>query len=182
MATIVDALLALSRIGYQAVQKDRFDSGALVASVCSELTASNAGANADILVGDLPRTWGDQALLRQVWVNLISNALKYSSTRARPRVQIHGFDDGAESVFCVKDNGVGFDMGNIGRLFGPFQRLHRSEEFPGTGVGLAIVKRIVEKHLGRVWAEGALNEGAAFFFSLPRANGSEDSVHRVQNL
>jgi len=168
MAVIVEALLALSRIGYQAVRKERFDTEALVARICKELTASGESANADISVGDLPQTWGDQALLRQVWVNLISNALKYSATRPHPRVQISGFDAGRESVFCIKDNGVGFDKSNIDRLFGVFQRLHRSDEFSGTGVGLAIVKRIVEKHRGRVWAEGALNEGAAFFFGLPR--------------
>ena len=173
MADIVDALLALSRIGYQVVKKERFDTGALVARICTELTTSDTGADADISIGSLPQTLADQTLLRQVWVNLISNALKYSSTRVRPRVQISGFDKGEESVFCIKDNGVGFDMSNIDRLFGVFQRLHRSEEFSGTGIGLAIVKRIVEKHLGRVWAESTLNEGAAFFFSLPRQNESE---------
>jgi light-regulated signal transduction histidine kinase (bacteriophytochrome) len=173
MADIVDALLALSRIGYQVVKKERFDTGALVARICAELTTSDTGADADISIGSLPQTLADQTLLRQVWVNLISNAVKYSSTRVRPRVQISGFDKGEESVFCIKDNGVGFDMSNIDRLFGVFQRLHRSEEFSGTGIGLAIVKRIVEKHLGRVWAESTLNEGAAFFFSLPRQNESE---------
>jgi signal transduction histidine kinase len=173
MAAIIDALLALSRIGYQAVQKERFDTDALVAPICTELTASSRGATADISVGGLPETWGDRGLLRQVWVNLISNALKYSAKKPRPRVQIFGFDAGEECVFCVKDNGVGFDMSNIDRLFGVFQRLHRSEDFSGTGVGLAIVKRIVEKHRGRVWAESTLNEGAAFFFSLPRVSPSD---------
>ena len=174
MAVIVEALLALSRIGYQAVQKESFDTDTLVTRICKELTASGEGANADVSVGHLPPTWGDQALLRQVWVNLISNALKYSATRPEARVQITGFDAGEESVFCVKDNGVGFDKSNLDRLFGVFQRLHRSDEFSGTGIGLAIVKRIVDKHRGRVWAEGTLNEGATFFFALPRMNGSED--------
>ena len=171
MAEIVEALLGLSRIGYEGIEKERFDSGALVRGICKDLTASPEGSTVDVSVGSLPQTWGDQKLLRQVWVNLISNALKYSSRRPHPRVQIDGFDAGEESVFCVRDNGVGFDMASVDRLFGVFQRLHRSDEFPGTGVGLAIVKRIVEKHLGRVWAESALNEGAAFFFSLPRATG-----------
>ena len=168
--TIVDALLSLSRIGYQGVQRTRFDTRTLVAQVCADLTATNGGTNAEISMGSLPETWGDHALLRQVWVNLISNALKYSGTRPRPRVQVYGFDADEESVFCVKDNGVGFDMSNVDRLFGIFQRLHHAEQFPGTGVGLVIVKRIVGKHLGRVWAESTLDEGAAFFFSLPREN------------
>ena len=131
-------------------------------------TATNGSANAEVSIGSLPETWGDHSLLRQVWVNLISNAIKYSGTRPRPRVQVYGFDAGEESVFCVKDNGVGFDMSEIGRLFRIFERLHHDEHFAGTGVGLAIVKRIVGKHLGRVWAESAPGEGAAFFFSLPR--------------
>jgi len=165
---IVDALLALSRIGYQSVQRTRFDTKTLVEQVCANLTATNGGANAEVSIGSLPETWGDHSLLRQVWVNLISNAIKYSGTRPRPRVQVYGFDAGEESVFCVKDNGVGFDMSEIGRLFRIFERLHQDEHFAGTGVGLAIVKRIVGKHLGRVWAESAPGEGAAFFFSLPR--------------
>jgi chemotaxis family two-component system sensor kinase Cph1 len=119
----------------------------------------------------LPQTWGDPALLRQVWVNMIANALKYSSAKPRSRVQVSGFDSGEESVFCVTDNGVGFDMRHVGRLFGVFERLHRADQFAGAGVGLAVVKRVVVKHLGRVWAEGAVGEGARFFFSLPRVNG-----------
>ena len=174
MTAILDALLALSRIGYQAVHKERFDTEAFVGRICQELTAPAEGAKADVSIGALPPTWGDQALLRQVWVNLISNALKYSATRPRPRVQIDGFDAGEETIFSIKDNGVGFDMRNINRLFIVFQRLHRSDEFSGTGVGLAVVKRIVEKHGGRVWAESAVDEGAAFFFSLPRSNGPAD--------
>ena len=172
-ADIVEALLALSRIGYQAIQRTRFDTRTLVAQVCADLTLTNGGSNAEISIGSLPETWGDHSLLRQAWVNLISNALKYSGTRPRPRVQLYGFDADEESVFCVKDNGVGFDMCNIDRLFGIFQRLHHDEQFSGTGVGLAIVKRIVGKHLGRVWAESTLDEGAAFFFSLPRENKFE---------
>jgi signal transduction histidine kinase len=174
MADIVDALLALSRIGYETLQKQRVATDALVERVCKELTASNGGAIAHISVGDLPEAWGDPMLLRQVWVNLISNALKYSSKRPLPQVQITGFDSDGQSVFCVKDNGAGFDMSNIDRLFGVFQRLHADAEFSGTGVGLAIVKRIVEKHLGRVWAESAPDEGASFFFSLPRADQPGD--------
>ena len=171
MGTIVDALLALSRIGYQAVQKTRFDTRELVSQVCEELVAAGGGLNAQVSVGDLPTTAGDRSLLRQVWLNLISNAMKYSGKRTSPHVQIFGFDDGEQSVFGVKDNGVGFEQSKVDRLFGMFQRLHRSDEFPGTGVGLAITKRIVEKHLGRIWAQSTLNEGATFFFSLPRGDG-----------
>ena len=176
MADIVDALLALSRIGYQAIQKQRVATDALVAHICKELLASNGGANADVSVGELPQMWGDPVLLRQVWVNLISNALKYSAKKPLPLIQITGFDTDGQSVFCVKDNGAGFDMSNIDRLFGVFQRLHTNQEFRGTGVGLAIVRRIVEKHLGRVWAEGAPNEGASFFFSLPRTERPGDQA------
>ena len=172
MADIVDALLALSRLGHQAVHKERLDTAILVAQACEEAVASNGAGTAEISVGSLPQSWADPTLLRQVWVNLISNALKYSAKRREPRIQIDGYDAAGQSVFCVKDNGVGFDMSNIDRLFNPFQRLHRTEDFSGTGIGLATVKRIVDKHLGRVWAQSAPDDGAAFFFSLPRASES----------
>jgi signal transduction histidine kinase len=174
LSAIVDALLGVSRIGYQAIRIEVFETDALVTRVCNELTAVHEGTAVEISIGKLPQSRGDRALLRQVWVNLISNAMKYSGTRPYPRVQISGFDAADESVFCVKDNGVGFDMSNVDRLFGIFQRLHRSDEFPGSGVGLATVKRIVEKHLGRVWAESAVNNGAAFFFSLPREDAQKN--------
>ena len=107
-------------------------------------------------------------MLKQVWLNLVGNAFKYSGKRADARIQIGARQDGAEQVYWVRDNGVGFDMRYAAKLYGVFQRLHRAEEFPGTGVGLAIVQRVVTRHGGRVWAESKLGEGACFYFSLPR--------------
>ncbi len=126
-----------------------------------------------IEVGPLPPTHADPSLLRQVWANLISNAVKYSSKSALPRIEVAGRRDGAEICYSVRDNGVGFNMEYADKLFGVFQRLHRADEFSGTGVGLAIVHRVVTRHGGRVWAEGKVNEGAVFSFALPDggANG-----------
>jgi light-regulated signal transduction histidine kinase (bacteriophytochrome) len=117
---------------------------------------------------DLPEVRGDRALLKQVWVNLLSNAVKYSGKREHPQVVVGGRTDGEQLVYWVRDNGAGFDMRYAEKLFGVFQRLHRAEEFPGTGVGLAIVQRVVARHGGRVWAEAKPGEGACFYFALPR--------------
>jgi light-regulated signal transduction histidine kinase (bacteriophytochrome) len=118
-------------------------------------------------VAQLPEARGDPALLRQVWSNLIGNAVKFTSTKEAPRIDVSGHSDGGVTVYTVKDNGVGFDPGYAHKLFGVFQRLHRADEFEGTGVGLAIVQRIVQRHGGRAWAEGKVGEGAVFHFSLP---------------
>ncbi len=119
----------------------------------------------------MPVGYGDRSLLKQVWANLMQNALKYSSKRDRPRVDIGGRAEGAETVYWVRDNGVGFDMKYYDKLFGVFQRLHGADEFPGTGIGLAIVQRVVARHGGRVWGEGKAGEGAAFYFALPLEAG-----------
>jgi light-regulated signal transduction histidine kinase (bacteriophytochrome) len=119
-------------------------------------------------VHPLPNTEGDPALLAQVYINLISNAVKYSAKKENPEVDIGATEKDDEIVYYVKDNGAGFDMQYAHKLFGVFQRLHSNEEFEGTGVGLAIVQRIIVKHGGKVWAEGKPNEGAAFYFSLPK--------------
>lgn len=170
MARLIDDLLAFSRLGRSAVEKRRVELNALVREVCAQVIEQEAMPNRaiDWQIGDLMNVHADPRLLRQVLVNLVSNALKYSATRERTTVEVatDAGDDGAV-VVSVRDNGVGFDMAYSNRLFGVFQRLHRTADFPGTGIGLANVKRIVQRHGGRVWAEAALDRGATFYFSLP---------------
>jgi light-regulated signal transduction histidine kinase (bacteriophytochrome) len=142
----------------------------LAAEVVKELrTGSNAGSSATIEMPELPAAQADRALMRQVWVNLVGNALKYSAKRADARIEIGGRQENGEAVYWVRDNGAGFDMRYAHKLFGVFQRLHGVDEFDGTGVGLAIVQRVVARHGGRVWGEGKPGEGACFHFSLPGA-------------
>jgi light-regulated signal transduction histidine kinase (bacteriophytochrome) len=124
-------------------------------------------AGVALTIDVLPRATGDANLLRQVWVNLISNALKFTAKKPERRVAIEAVRAAGETVYSVRDNGTGFDMAYADRLFGVFQRLHTPREFPGTGIGLALVKRIVERHGGRVWAEGRPGAGATFYFALP---------------
>ena len=166
MGRLIDDLLAFSRLGRQQPAKQLVDMTELARDVVTEL---RNGAAASVELGALPSARADRALIRQVWTNLVGNALKYSGKRADARVEIGGRQDGGESVYWVRDNGVGFDMRYADKLFGVFQRLHRADEFDGTGVGLAIVQRVVARHGGRVWAEAKPGEGACFHFSLPAA-------------
>ena len=170
MGRLIDDLLALSRSGRQALAKKVFDTGALVREVLAELRLAQDQPAAAVALGELPPCWGDRALVKQVWTNLISNALKYSSGRPAPRIEIAGSETASDTVYRVKDNGAGFDMRYYEKLFGVFQRLHTEKEFPGTGAGLAIVQRVVTRHGGRVWAQGRPGEGAEFFFSLPKGS------------
>lgn len=167
MGQLIDDLLAFSRTGRQALQMDVVD----MAMLARETAAQAAGEypHAAVEIGELPPAKGDRALLKQAWLNLIGNALKYSARRAQPRVEVGGRATGEEVEYWVRDNGAGFDPRYAGKLFGVFQRLHSAEEFPGTGVGLAIVQRVVSRHGGRVRAEGAPDGGACFTFTLPTA-------------
>jgi light-regulated signal transduction histidine kinase (bacteriophytochrome) len=172
MGALIDDLLAFSRLGRQAVTHGEVNVDALVREVVeevlnSELRSAKAPAP-HIEVDPLPAVRGDRGLLRQVWSNLIANAVKYSSKAARPFIQVSGRQVGAENHYSVRDNGVGFNMKYAEQLFRVFQRLHRADEFGGTGVGLAIVHRVVTRHGGRVWAEGKENQGAVFSFALPK--------------
>jgi light-regulated signal transduction histidine kinase (bacteriophytochrome) len=139
----------------------------LIDQVLVTLSAEQQERKIDLIKGDLPTCLGDSSLLKQVWMNLISNALKFTRDSNPARVEIGSEQQPGEIIFFVKDNGTGFDMRYVDKLFGVFQRLHRPEDFEGTGVGLAIVQRIVRRHGGRVWAESELGKGASFYFSLP---------------
>ncbi len=167
MGALIDDLLTFSRLGRKPVQGAAFDTRGVVEEALSEVLAGTETPRPEVDIASLPNAWGDRALLKQVWLNLLANAVKYSSKAPQPRISVGGRIDGDECVYHVQDNGVGFDMRYSDKLFGVFQRLHGPEQFPGTGVGLAIVKRVVVKHGGRVWAESKLGEGANFFFSLP---------------
>jgi len=167
MGVLIDDLLAFSRMGRKEVVGLPIDFNKLVEPIITDLEKST-DKPVTITVKDLHPAQGDPALLSQVFINLISNAIKYSGKKENPQVEIGSFEKDDQYVYYVKDNGAGFDMQYAHKLFGVFQRLHSSEEFEGTGVGLAIVQRIVVKHGGKVWAEGRINEGATFFFSLPK--------------
>jgi light-regulated signal transduction histidine kinase (bacteriophytochrome) len=169
MGQLIDDLLAFSRLDSLSLQKQTVTHDPLIAQCLHDLQAEQEGRRVEILIGDLPQAQADPALLKQVWINLLSNALKY--TRRREVGQIEVGCQSAEhrmrpEVYFVKDNGVGFDMQYAHRLFGVFQRLHRQEEYEGTGVGLAIVQHIIHRHGGRVWAEAQPNQGATFYFTL----------------
>ena len=165
MGQLIDDLLAFSRLGRKQIELSVIDMNGLAQDVCCGLETTS---HSNIKIDQLPPTNGDRVLLRQVFVNLISNAVKYSGTRENAAIEVGGQIENGENVYFVKDQGVGFDMKYADKLFGVFQRLHSAEEFEGTGVGLAIVQRIIHRHGGRVWAEGEVNKGAAFYFALPQ--------------
>ena len=191
MNELIDDLLTFSRIGRSEMVKDTVDMSRLVTEALNDFLPETKERDIAWKIAQLPHAIGDKSLLKQVFTNLISNALKFTVKKEKAVIEIGcysenppappfvkgekgGFSD--EEVFYVKDNGVGFDMQYSDKLFGVFQRLHRQEDFEGTGIGLANVKRIVQRHGGRTWAEGKEDEGATFFFTLP---GEQTIDHRL---
>jgi two-component system sensor histidine kinase/response regulator len=167
MDELIVSLLEFSRTGRSALQLERVDMTLLAESAAHEVRALYTGPEPQIEISELPQADADPVLIRQVWCNLIGNALKYSAKRDKPKISVSGRIDNGETTYQVDDNGAGFDMRYAEKLFGVFQRLHRSEEFSGTGVGLAIVHRIITRHCGRIWARGSPDAGASFQFALP---------------
>jgi PAS domain S-box-containing protein len=165
MGHLVDDLLKFSRLGRQPLSKQRVRTGTIIEEVLSDARQQAKGRSIRVSIGETPNLWGDPPLLKQVFVNLIENAFKYTRARAEAVIEIGSTEIGGERVFFVRDNGAGFDMQCADKLFGVFQRLHRVEDFEGTGVGLAIVQRIIERHGGRIWAEATVDKGATFYFT-----------------
>jgi light-regulated signal transduction histidine kinase (bacteriophytochrome) len=168
MGQLVDDLLQFSRMARTEIRLSRVNLTELVAEVQERLQHDLHGRTVDWKVGPLPEVQGDPAMLRIVLTNLLSNAVKYTRLRHHARIEIGSQANGSEHIVFIRDNGVGFDMRYVGKLFGVFQRLHFEEEFEGTGIGLASVRRILLRHGGRVWAEGVEGEGATFYFALPK--------------
>lgn len=171
MGRLIDDLLKFSRLNRQPLQLELVSPSPLVRQAMETLRATQGDRRIEVTVGELPPAWGAPALLAQVWMNLLANAYKFTGGRAVAEIVIGGRQAGGEVIYTVKDNGAGFDMKYAGKLFGVFQRLHSQTEFEGTGVGLALVQRIVHRHGGRVWAEGQVDAGATFYFSLPNPKG-----------
>jgi PAS domain S-box-containing protein len=170
MGELIDDLLAFSRVGQAELKGRSIELDELVQGVIHDLEMATKGRSIVWQIATLPRVVGDAPLIKQVLVNLIENAVKYSRTRNPATISIGtAGEDAGRVVLFVRDDGVGFDMQYVHKLFGVFQRLHRAEEFEGTGIGLAMVRRIIARHGGRAWAEGTLNKGATFYFTLERA-------------
>lgn len=167
MSQLIDDILAFSRMGRLGMSTSDIDMDAMAHAVFEELRPSFAGRELTLDIKPLPHCHGDASMLHQVWINLLGNAIKFTRPKALAQIEVTGHTEGAENIFCIKDNGAGFDMQYADKLFGVFQRLHGVAEFEGTGIGLAIVKRIITRHGGRVWAQGKVDEGTTFFFALP---------------
>jgi signal transduction histidine kinase len=166
MGRLIDELLSFSRLGRQEIARQPIEPAAVVRAAIDDLASELAGHEVDLRVGPLPACFADPGLLRHVYFNLISNAIKFSQTRTDAQVEVGATSAGAETVYYVRDNGAGFEMRYVEKLFTVFQTLHDRAEYPGTGVGLAIVQRIIHRHGGRVWAEGEPGQGATFYFTL----------------
>jgi PAS domain S-box-containing protein len=170
MEALIDGLLAFSHLSRQFVNQQVVDTMKLVQNVLDESQTQWEGCGLEIKTGELPVSHGDPVLLKQVWVNLVSNAIKYTRGREPGIIEIGCIHENGENVYFIRDNGAGFDMQYANKLFGVFQRLHGADEFEGTGVGLAIVQRIIHRHGGRVWAQAEVNRGATFYFTLEGKN------------
>jgi signal transduction histidine kinase len=180
MGRLIDDLLAFSRLSRKQLEACPLNMSELAGDVFQQLKPTLADQKIQFNLAPLPDTTGDPALIRQVFVNLLSNAAKYSRPRAETVIEVNGRRENGDCIYSVRDNGVGFDMTYTAKLFGVFQRLHSVEEFEGTGVGLAIVQRIIHRHGGRVWAEGKVNEGATFYFSLPKEKKHDGQFATVE--
>ncbi|HTD66593.1 MAG TPA: ATP-binding protein [Candidatus Limnocylindria bacterium] len=177
MNRLIDGLLHFSRAASQTLGNQRMNVSELVRAAVAELRASEPQRNIEVSIGKLPACWGDRPMLREVFNRLLANAFKFTATREKAVIRIGGRSSRTETIYFVRDNGVGFDMRYADKLFGVFQRLHAADEFPGTGVSLSVVQRIVTRHRGRVWAEAKPAQGATFYVALPKpgANGHEMS-------
>jgi PAS domain S-box-containing protein len=167
MGLLIEDLLSLARMGMAQLSVAQIDAAGLVREIWQELQAANADRRMRLTVGDLPPCRGDRRLLKQAFANLLANAVKFTQGREEALIEAGAYRQGGETVYYIRDNGVGFDMRYADKLFGVFQRLHPGDEFEGTGVGLAIVRRIISRHGGRTWAEGKVDEGATFYVTVP---------------
>jgi light-regulated signal transduction histidine kinase (bacteriophytochrome) len=167
MGNLIDALLTFSRLSRTEMLHTSINTKSMVALILNKFTDDMAGRGVEIKISELPDSQGDETLLSLVWINLISNALKYSRNKEKAVVEIGGRTEQGNTIFYVRDNGAGFDMQYAHKLFGVFQRLHKARDFEGIGIGLANVNRIITRHGGKCWAEGVVDHGAVFYFSLP---------------
>jgi PAS domain S-box-containing protein len=168
MGALIDDLLALSRIGRKDIEFSKMDMNKLVGAVYEEIRTTMSESHFQFDIGQLPSAYGDPIMIQQVFLNLLTNAIKFTGNKDTAVIEVGGHSGENENFYYVRDNGVGFDMQYADKMFGPFQRLHSDKEFSGTGIGLAIVQRIIQRHGGRIWAEGKVNEGATFYFTLPK--------------
>jgi signal transduction histidine kinase len=169
MGVLIDDLLAFSRLGKKEIKKSMIDMTELAKNALADVRTSRQ-YKAQVMINTLHPMIADTTLMNQVWVNLLSNALKYSGKSRQPIITINSEENGSEIIYSIADNGVGFNMRYAHQLFGVFQRLHDNEDFEGTGVGLALVHRIITRHGGNIWAKGKTRQGATFYFSLPQNN------------
>jgi PAS domain S-box-containing protein len=181
MGRLIDDLLVFSRLGRQPLSTAHVDMTALVRAVADEYLPSRTGRTIELTIDELPDAPCDPSLMRQVWCNLLDNAIKYTGRQPTAVIHVAGRVDNGEAIYTVRDNGVGFDMKYVGKLFGVFQRLHAAPEFEGTGVGLALVQRIIQRHGGRVWADGVIDGGATFGVTLP-AKGDHGHAQDSRDL
>jgi PAS domain S-box-containing protein len=182
MGELIDDLLEFSRLSRSTLNRQPVDPKRVIREAWLELRRQDPERQVELMMGDMPKCLADGRLIKQVWMNLLSNALKYSRPRQESRIEVGWHEDEQQPghvVYWIRDNGVGFDQQYVDKLFGVFQRLHRAEDFEGTGVGLAIVHRIIQRHGGRVWAEGRLNKGATFYFMLERVHEHDGAGQRL---